>query len=149
MFDCWLPFYILCKFVNTCLVRWGNQNSKWVMHHRYSIIPTLVILLWSVSVDRALNHMWVWQQLKCHTRCLCSIPKLLIGLDFKLIESGVLAVSYPFGKRTKPKEISEHNSSVVRTECYSVVRYLFDLLAEYTWMWHPVMCDDDMEVTMT
>ena len=44
------------------------------------------------------------------------------------------AVSYPFGKRTKPKEISERNGSVVRMECYSAVRYLFDLLAEYTSM---------------
>jgi len=31
-------------------------------------------------------------------------------------------VSYPFGKRTKPKEISECNGSVVRTVCNPVVR---------------------------
>jgi len=44
-----------------------------------------------------------------------------------------------FWKRTQPKEISECNSSAVRTEWYSVVRYLFDLLLVYTSMWH--FCD--------
>ena len=51
-----------------------------------------------------------------------------------------------FWKRTQPKEISEHNGSVVRNKCYWVIRYLFDLLLVYTSMWHScdvwcVMCD--------
>jgi len=51
-----------------------------------------------------------------------------------------------FWKRTQPKEISECNGSVIRTECYSVVRYLFDLLLVYTSMWH---CCDVWCVMMT
>jgi len=45
----------------------------------------------------------------------------------------------PTHKRTQPKEISEHNSSVIRTECYSVVQY--NLTCWQSTLWCDSSCD--------